>query len=92
MFSLKEIVPFLLNHGFDYVLSERFCLDDLENYFGMQRSIHRRKDNQNVRDTHFNDNLIETQFNVKPIRGNVRPAENLTLIISDTPLKKTKTH
>ena len=42
VFSLKEIVPFLLNHGFDYVLSEKFCLDDLENYFGMQRSIHRR--------------------------------------------------
>lgn len=86
--SLKEVVTFLLKNGFDYVLSEKFCQDDLENYFGRQRAIGRRKDNPNVRDTLYGDNLIKTQYDVKPIKGNVRKAENAP--ISDVPLKKRK--
>ena len=69
---LKEIVPFLLTNVFDYVLTENFCQDDLENYFGRQRAIGRRKDNPNVRDTLTSDNIIKTQYDVKPIKGNVR--------------------
>ena len=67
--SLKEIVPFLLQNGFEYVLSEKFCQDDLENYFGRQRAIGRCKDNPSVRDTMYNDNIIKTQYDVKPIAG-----------------------
>jgi len=32
--SLIHSVKFLLNNGVSYVLTERFCQDDLENYFG----------------------------------------------------------
>ena len=32
--SFKEVCKFLLEHGVPYLLSERFCQDDLENYFG----------------------------------------------------------
>ena len=32
--SFKEVVKFLLENGVKYVLSEKFCQDDLENYFG----------------------------------------------------------
>ena len=32
-FSLKGVVPFLLSNGFSYVLREKFCQDDLKNYF-----------------------------------------------------------
>lgn len=86
--SLKEVVVYLLNNGFDYVLSEKFCQDDLENYFGRQRAIGHRKDNPNVRDTLYGDNLIKTQYDVKPIKGNVRKGESAP--ISDVPLKRRK--
>lgn len=88
--SLKEVVPFLLSKGFDYVLSEKFCQDDLENYFGRQRAIGRRKDNPSVRDTLYGDNIIKTQYDTKPISGNVRKSKQGTKI-PDTPLKKRKT-
>lgn len=77
VYSLKELVPYLLNHGFEYVLSEKFCQDDLEDYFGRQRAIGRRKDNPNVKDTLAFDNIIKTQFDVKSIvGGNVRGSGN----------------
>ena len=89
--SLKEIVPFLLKNGFEYVLSEKFCQDDLENYFGRQRAIGRRKDNPSVRDTMYNDNIIKTQYDVKPIAGsNCRGKRINSSDIPETPLKKRK--
>lgn len=85
--SLKEIVPFLLENGFQYVFSEKFCQDDLENYFGRQRAIGRRKDNPSVKDTLYNDNIIKTQYDVKPIAGaNCICKTDHT--IPETPLKK----
>ena len=50
-----------LNQGVPYVLTERFCEDPLENYFGRQRAIGLRKDNPSLRDFGYNDNTI--QFN-----------------------------
>ena len=76
--ALKEVVPFLLDRGFDYVLSEKFCQDDIENYFGRQRAIGRRKDNPTVRDTLIANNIIKTQYDVKPIKSNVRASEELS--------------
>ena len=70
--SLIECVKFLLGVGFSYVLTNKLCQDDLENYFGKQRAIGHRKDNPNVRDTGYNDNIIKSQFSVRPLGGNVR--------------------
>ena len=53
------------------VLSERFCQDYLENYFGRKRAIGRRHDNPNVRDVECNDNTIKSQYSVHTIAGNV---------------------
>ena len=68
-FSLKGVVPFLFSNGFSYLLAEKFCLDDLENYFGDQRSMGQRRDNPRVFDVGYNNNLIKTQYSVKPITG-----------------------
>ena len=46
VFSLKEVCKFLLQQGIPYILSEKFCQVDLENYFGKQRAICRRCDIQ----------------------------------------------
>ena len=86
--SFKEVVKYLLENGVNYVLSERFCQDDLENYFGRQRAIGRRKDNPTVRDAGYNDNIIKSQFSVRPIAGNVQGAIGKFNNIDDTPLPK----
>ena len=65
-YSLIEYVKFLLQSGVNYVLSEKFCQDDLENYFGKQRAIGCRRDNPTVRDVGYNDNTIKSQFSIKP--------------------------
>ena len=52
--STIEAVKFLLQHHVKYVLTERFCQDPLENYFGQQSAIGARKDNPSFRDFGFN--------------------------------------
>ena len=42
--SVIELVKFLIMHKVSYVLTERFCQDPLENYFGKQSSSGARKD------------------------------------------------
>ena len=71
------------------VFSEKFCQDDLENYFGRQRAIGRRKDNPSVKDTLYNDNIIKTQYDVKPIAG-ANCISKTDHTIPETPLKKRK--
>ena len=88
--SFKEVCKFLLEHGVPYILSERFCQDDLENYFGRQRAIGSRRDNSTVRDVGYIDNTIKTQFSVRSIAGNVRGQSHNFNKINNTPLPKRK--
>ena len=89
-FSLIECVKFLLQSGVNYVLSEKFCQDDLENYFGKQRAIGCRRDNPTVRDVGYNDNTIKSQFSIKPLGGNVYNHGDKWNVIDNTPLPKRK--
>ena len=54
-----------------YILSEKFCQDDLENYFAQQRAIGWRHDNPTVYASGYND-IIESQLSVTPIGANVQ--------------------
>ena len=38
-YSVIEAVKFLINEGFEKVLTERFCQDPVEEYFGNQRKL-----------------------------------------------------
>ena len=70
---------FLLQQGIPYILSERFCQDDLESDFEKQRAISRRCDNPTFRDFGYNGNTIKLHFSVRPIAGNVQgQLESLT--------------
>ena len=53
--------------GVQYVLTEWLCQDSLENYFGQQRDIGRRKDNPYLHDIGYNDNRVRNQLTFKPI-------------------------
>ena len=71
--SVIEFVTFLIMHKVSYVLTERFCQDPLENYFGKQRSSGARKDNPSLYDFGYSDNTITNQKAFKPIAtGNAR--------------------
>ena len=88
--SFVEATRYLLKEGrVRYVLSERFCQDYLENYFGRQRAIGRRRDNPNVRDVGYNDNTIKSQYSVRAIAGNVQCNYKWNQI-STSPLKERK--
>ena len=73
-----------------YGLSEKFCQDDVENYFGKQRTIGRTKDHPNLKDTRYVDNTTKSQFSVQPVGRNVLPGTWKWNSIVDAPLPKRK--
>ena len=91
--SLIECVKFLIREGnVKFVLTERFCQDDLENYFGKQRAIGGSKTHPRVVDVSNNDSTIKANFFTQPNEGaNVKPSQSKwDNAISDEPLKKKK--
>jgi len=84
--SIVGCVKFLLQNNIcKYVLTERFCQDPLENYFGRQRSLGARKDNPTLRDVGFNDNTIRNQKVFRPIAAG-NSVDNASVEISNEPL------
>ena len=59
--SVIEATQVLLQHQVKYLLTESFCQDPLENYFGRQKSLGLRKDNPSMVDFGYNDNAIRNQ-------------------------------
>jgi hypothetical protein len=89
--AVIEVVKYLLQQNFEYVLTERFCQDPVENYFGRQRAIGARKDNPTVRDFGYNDNSIRNQRTFQPIRyGNSVDITNLEISEEPVPCRKRK--
>ena len=88
-----EAIQFLLSEGFQYVLSERFMQDVLEDYFGHQRAKGGRSDNPTAQQFGYNDLTIAAQRDIAPVlRGNVggRYEKQKWNIVSDVPVKKRK--
>ena len=56
----------------EFVLSERFCQDPLEEYFGVQRQLGRRNDNPDLKTFGYNDNRIRIQRTISCNTGNTR--------------------
>ena len=86
--TFKEVIPHLLWNGFNYVLSGKFCQNDLENYFGFQRAIGRTKSNPTVYDTGYNNNTIKAQYSLKTWTGNVRGEKSKWNVIDTEPYSK----
>ena len=90
--SHVEAIQFLLKQGFEYVLSERFMQDVLEDYFGDQRARGGgRSHNPTAQQFGYNDLTITTQRDIAPvIRGNVsgRYEVKKWQTVSDEPVKK----
>ena len=70
--SHVEAIQLQLQQGFQYVMSERFMQDVLEDYFGHQRAKGGKADNPNAYEFGYNDLTIAEQRDIAPVvRGNV---------------------
>ena len=70
--SAIEATKFLLQEGTEFVLTERFCQDPLEDYFGNQRKLRRRSDNPDIHAFGYNANTLRIQRTVSCQSGNTR--------------------
>lgn len=70
--SAVEVTRFLLQEGFEFVLTERFCQDPVEEYFGGQRKLGRRSDNPDMKTFGYNSNTLRMQRTVSCQSGNTR--------------------
>ena len=80
----------------EYVLTERFCQDTLEEYFGNQRKLGRRSNNPDIRLFGYNDNAIRIQRSISCQSGNTRGRKDkskawVNLTEDPVPRKKSKT-
>lgn len=98
MRSFVEITRFLLANHEDglILLSERFCQDPLENYFGKQRARGGRNENPNLAQSLVNAAALRMQSSaaLDPVRGNCRRKRLLDInenkVICSEPLPKRK--
>lgn len=72
VYSVIEATKFLLGEGIEFVLTERFCQDPIEEYFGNQRKLGRRNDNPDIKTFGYNANTIRIQRAVAVQSGNTR--------------------
>ena len=68
--SAIEATKFLLQEGTEFVLTERFRQDAVEEYFGNQRKIGRRSDNPDIHAFGYNANTLRIQRMVSCQSGN----------------------
>lgn len=83
VFSSQSILLLRLHNfsskkGWSFVLTERFCQDSLEEYFGHQRKLGRRNDNPDIRAFGYNNNAIRIQRQVSCQSGNTRKRKDRT--------------
>lgn len=65
-------MPLLLHEGFEYVLTERFCQDVLEEYFGYHGECQDELITPSLKEFRYNANAIAIQGQLAPIiQGNV---------------------
>ena len=91
--SVIEITKYLLSQGFQYVLTERFCQDPAEEYFGAQRQHGRRCENPDLYEFGYNANILRIQKEVSHSSGNSRGKYNKKRSwesVTDQPLPKRK--
>ena len=91
--SIVEATKFLLREGCEYILTERFCQDPLEQYFGNQRKLGRRSENPDLYQVGYFDNTIRVQKSISCTSGNTSgryDSRNNWINITDEKVPKRK--
>ena len=95
VYSIIELVKYLLQEGMEYVVIEKFCQDPCEEYFENQRSMGRRCENPDLQAFIHNDNTIRIQRHISQNTGNTRErhekgSNNKWVNVTDDKLPKRK--
>ena len=77
-----ESTKFLLQGGMDYVLTERFCQDPVEEFFGKQRQLGRRSDNPDINQFGYNSNTIRTDMSISCQSGNTSGRKDKEIMVA----------
>ena len=95
--SVIETVRYLLKvPGVEFVLTERFNQDVLEENFGRHRSIGRRNENPSLYQFGYDSNTTRMQRSIAPVTGNTKGGHKQKRhvswsIVDDAPLPKRNT-
>lgn len=91
-FSVIEATKFLLNEGMEFALTERFCQDALEEYFGCQKKTWKEMWQSRYENVFgYNDNSLRIQRSVSIQSGNTRGRKDKCRSwenVSDDPVAK----
>ena len=82
-FSAIKATKFLFQMGMQFVLTEQFCQDPAEEYFGNQRKMGKRSDNLDIYAFGYNNNAIRIQRNVSCHSGNTRGRKDQKRVTDD---------
>lgn len=74
VYSMIEVTRYLLQNGFRYVMTNRFCQDPVEEFFGCQRKMGGNCDNPDLKNFGYGNNAIRIQRYVSCSSGNTRGA------------------
>ena len=91
--SVIEASKYLINNGIPWVLTSRFNQDNVEETFGLHRSLGGRNDNPTVFQFGYQSNTLRMQRSVVTPTGNTNGAYKKKRVFSwfnveETPLKK----
>ena len=87
VYSIINIIKFLLHEGMEFVLTEKLCHDVIEEHFDRQRSLGRKNDNPTVKQFGYNDNTLIMQRSVVPTKGKACKRQPSWSIVDNTMLK-----
>lgn len=97
VYSVIEVVRYLLKvPGVEFVLTERFNQDVLEENFGRHRCIGRRNENPSLFQFGYDSNTTRMQRSIAPVTGNTKGGHKQKRhvswsIVDDAPLSKKNT-
>ena len=92
VYAFVETTKFLLVNSVEFVLSNTFCQDPLEEHFGRHRGLGRAADNPNMYQFGYQENRLRLQRNLALVvipKGNVSGAkrEKTACKVTTNPLK-----
>ena len=91
VYSTKELVPYLLDNGAEFVLTEKISQDDCEEHFGDHRSLGGRCDNPDLKTFAYQRQSLMVQDKVMCTSGNTSGKHDKKRVwdsVSDEPNSK----
>ena len=88
--SAVELIPFFLRERLEYVLTERFCQDPIEEPFGDQRKLWGHSENTDMHRLGYQTNALIIQKQITCTSGNTRGRYDRKTLenVSDEPIPK----